>query len=42
MTPAQVSEMARKHLQDERMAIVVVGDRKVIEEQLKPFGPLAP
>lgn len=38
VTPAQVSEITRKHLQDERMAIVVVGDRKVVEEQLKPFG----
>jgi zinc protease len=42
VTPAQVSEMARKHLRDDQMTIAVVGDRKVVEEQLKPFGPLAP
>lgn len=42
VTPAQVSEMARKHLRDDQMTIAVVGDRKAIEEQLKPFGPLAP
>jgi predicted Zn-dependent peptidase len=39
-TPAQVSEMARKHLQDDRMAIVIVGDRKAIEAQVKPFGKI--
>jgi predicted Zn-dependent peptidase len=38
VTPAQVTEMARKYLQDDKAIIVVVGDRKVIEEQLKPFG----
>jgi predicted Zn-dependent peptidase len=42
VTPAQVSEMVRKHLAAERMTIVVVGDRKLIEEQVKPYGPLAP
>ena len=40
VTPEQVSEMATKHLQDERATIVIVGDRKVIEEQLKGFGPI--
>ncbi|HTI36520.1 MAG TPA: pitrilysin family protein [Vicinamibacterales bacterium] len=38
VTPEQVTEMARKYLRDEQATIVVVGDRKVIEEQLKPFG----
>ena len=38
VTPAQVSEVARKYLQDDKAIIVVVGDRKVVEEQLKPFG----
>jgi predicted Zn-dependent peptidase len=42
VTPAQVSEMARKHLRDDQMTIAVVGDRKAIEEQLRPFGPLSP
>ena len=40
ITPAQVQEVAKKYLQDDKATIVVVGDRKVIEEQLKPFGPL--
>lgn len=42
VTPAQVSEMARKHLKDDQMTIAVVGDRKAIEEQLKPYGPIVP
>jgi predicted Zn-dependent peptidase len=33
--------MARKHLQDDRATIVIVGDRKVIEEQVKTFGAIA-
>ena len=41
VTPQQVSEMAKKHLQDDRATIVIVGDRKAIEEQLKGFGPIA-
>jgi predicted Zn-dependent peptidase len=40
VTAQQVMEMAKKHLQDERAIIVVVGDRKVIEEQVKAFGPI--
>ncbi len=40
VTPAQIQEMARKYLQDDKATIVVVGDRKVIEEELKPFGPI--
>jgi predicted Zn-dependent peptidase len=39
VTPAQVQEMAKKYLQDDKATIVVVGDRKVIDEQMKPFGP---
>lgn len=42
VTPAQVQGMAQKYLQDDRATIVVVGDRKVIEEQVKTYGPLAP
>jgi hypothetical protein len=30
--------MAKKYLQDDKATIVVVGDKKVVEEQLKPFG----
>jgi zinc protease len=40
VTPQQISEVARKYLQDDRATIVVVGDRKVVEEQLKPFGKI--
>jgi zinc protease len=38
VTPAQVTELARKYLKDEQATIVVVGDRTIVEEQLKPFG----
>lgn len=38
VTPQQVSEMARKYIQDDKATIVIVGDRKVIESQVKPFG----
>jgi predicted Zn-dependent peptidase len=40
VTPAQVTEMAKKYLQDDRATIVIVGDRKVIDEQVKPFGKI--
>lgn len=38
VTPADVQRIARELLQDDKMTIVVVGDRKKIEKQLKPFG----
>jgi zinc protease len=40
VTPQQISEMAKKHLQDDRALIVIVGDRKVIAEQVKGFGTI--
>jgi len=40
VTPEQVTEMAKKHVLDERATIVIVGDRKVIEEQVKGFGSI--
>ena len=40
VTAPQVMEMAKKYLQDDTATIVVVGDRKVIEEQVKPFGKI--
>jgi predicted Zn-dependent peptidase len=40
VTPQQVTEMAKKHIADDRATIVIVGDRKVIEEQVKSFGPI--
>jgi predicted Zn-dependent peptidase len=41
VTPQQVMEMAGKHIADDRATIVIVGDRKAIEEQVKPFGPIS-
>jgi predicted Zn-dependent peptidase len=38
VSPEQVSEMARKYLTDDQATIVIVGDRKAIEAQVKPFG----
>jgi zinc protease len=40
VTPQQVQEMAKKYIQGDKATIVVVGDRRVIEEQVKPFGPV--
>ena len=40
VTPEQISDMAKKHLLDDQATIVIVGDRKVIEEQVKGFGSL--
>jgi predicted Zn-dependent peptidase len=40
ITPAQVQEMAKKYVLEDKATIVVVGDKKVIEEQVKEFGPL--
>jgi predicted Zn-dependent peptidase len=41
VTPATIQQMAKKYISDDTATIVVVGDRKVIEEQIKPFGPLS-
>ena len=38
VTPADVQRIAQQYLKDENMAIVVVGDRAQITEQLKPYG----
>ena len=40
VTPQDVQQMAQKYIVDDKATIVVVGDRKVVEEQVKPFGPL--
>ncbi len=40
VTPQQVQEAAKKYIQDDKATIVVVGDKKVIEEQVKPFGTI--
>jgi zinc protease len=38
VTPADVQRIAREYLKDDTMTIVIAGDRRVIEEQIKPFG----
>lgn len=40
VTPADVQRITREYLRDEDMAIVVVGDRAAIEEQIQPFGEI--
>ena len=40
VTPQRVTEVAKKYLQDDQATIVVVGDRKVIAEQLKAYGTI--
>jgi predicted Zn-dependent peptidase len=40
VTPQDVQQMARKYLQDDRATIVVVGDKKIVEDQVKEFGPV--
>jgi zinc protease len=37
VTPAQVQQMAAKYIQPDRATIVVVGDKKVIAEQIVPY-----
>jgi len=40
VTPQKVTEVAMKYLQDDQATIVIVGDRKVIEDQVKGFGKI--
>jgi len=40
VTPEQVQEMARRYLKTDRMTIVVVGDKKVVKRQLRPYGKI--
>ena len=40
VTPAEVQRIAEKYLLPDRMTIVVAGDRKVVSEELKPYGRL--
>jgi predicted Zn-dependent peptidase len=40
VTPADVQRVAREYLNDDTMTIVIAGDRRVIEEQIKPFGSI--
>lgn len=41
VTPEDVQRITQTYLDDEKMTIVVAGDRSKIEEQLKDFGPIA-
>ncbi len=38
VTPQKVTEVAKKYLRDDQATIVIVGDRKVVEEQIKAYG----
>ena len=40
VTPADVTRITRKYLDPSRMTLVVVGDRKLVEDSLKQFGPV--
>ena len=40
VTPQDVQKLAEKYIQDDKATIVVVGDKKVIEEQIKPYGTI--
>jgi zinc protease len=41
LSPADVQKMAQTYIDPSKLAIVVVGDRAKIEEQLKPYGTIA-
>jgi zinc protease len=40
VTPQDIKRVARTYLDPARITVVVVGDRKQIEEQVKPFGKI--
>ena len=40
VTPTDVQRVAREYLRADKMAVVVVGDREKIAEQLKPYGEI--
>jgi zinc protease len=42
VTPAQVQELAKKYIRPEYITIVIAGDRKKIEKQVAPYGPIMP
>ena len=42
VTPAEVQRVAQQYLVPGRMAIVVVGDRKTVAEQVAPFKAAVP
>ena len=42
LTPAEIQRLARTYIDPAKLAIVVVGDREKVAEQLKPYGVIAP
>ena len=42
VSPQEVQRVAREHLRPEKMAIVVVGDRKTVAEQVAPYNTVVP
>ena len=40
VTPADVQRIAREYLKDDTMTIVIAGDRRAIEEQIKEYGKI--
>jgi predicted Zn-dependent peptidase len=38
VTPEDVRRITEEYIREDDLAIVVVGDRSVVEEQLTPFG----
>jgi predicted Zn-dependent peptidase len=40
VTPADVQRIAREYLKDDTMTIVIAGDKRVIEEQIKEYGKI--
>jgi predicted Zn-dependent peptidase len=39
VTPEEVTRLAKAYIRPEQTTLVVVGDRKLIDEQLKPYAP---
>ena len=39
VTPEEVTRLAKAYIRPEQSTLVVVGDRKAIDEQLKPYAP---
>ena len=39
VTPADVTRLAKAYIRPDESTLVVVGDRKIIDEQLKPYAP---
>ena len=42
VSPQEVQRIARDYLKPEKMAIVVVGDRKTVAEQVAPYNTVVP